>query len=257
MLKVNQLDKTYGQDKHSLKSVSFTAQPGEVTAIIGPSGAGKTTILRSVNQLIRDDGGQILLDDQDIRQANKAELRKIRHHIGMIFQNYNLISPLTALENVLHGRLGAKSTLAGMFGLYSTAEKTEALALLSEVGLKDYAYQRCDQLSGGQQQRVGIARALMQHPKMILCDEPIASLDPKSTKIVMDILRQLAREKKLIILINLHQIDIAMAYADHIVGINEGAIVFEGPTEQVNDAVLQKIYRQKTEQKVKVAANEA
>ena len=121
MLKVIQLDKTYGSNKHSLKAVNFTAKPGEVTAIIGPSGAGKTTILRSINQLIRDDSGQILLDDTDIRQANKAELRKVRHHIGMIFQNYNLISPLTALENVLHGRLGDKSTVAGMLGLYSRA----------------------------------------------------------------------------------------------------------------------------------------
>lgn len=256
MLKVIQLDKTYGSDKHSLKSVSFTAQPGEVTAIIGPSGAGKTTILRSINQLIRDDSGQILLDDQDIRQANKAELRKIRHHIGMIFQNYNLISPLTALENVLHGRLGAKSTVAGMLGLYSNEEKAEALELLDEVGLKDYAYQRCDQLSGGQQQRVGIARALMQHPKMILCDEPIASLDPKSTKIVMDILRKLAKEKQLIILINLHQVDIATEYSDHVVGINSGAIVFEGATATVNEAVLQKIYRQADGTSPVVSANE-
>ena len=256
MLKVIQLDKTYGSNKRSLKDVNFTAQPGEVTAIIGPSGAGKTTILRSVNQLIRDDSGQILLDDQDIRQANKAELRKIRHHIGMIFQNYNLINPLTALENVLHGRLGAKSTVAGMLGLYSNAEKSEALELLNEVGLKEYAYQRCDQLSGGQQQRVGIARALMQHPKMILCDEPIASLDPKSTKIVMDILRQLAKEKNLIILINLHQVDIAMEYADHVVGINHGAIVFEGATKTVDDAVLQKIYRQTDDTEAVVSADE-
>ncbi|VDG17970.1 phosphonate ABC transporter ATP-binding protein [Lactobacillus sp.] [Lactiplantibacillus mudanjiangensis] len=256
MLKVIHLNKTYGQTKRSLKDVNFTAQPGEVTAIIGPSGAGKTTILRSINQLIRDDSGQILLDDQDIRQANKAGLRKIRHHIGMIFQNYNLISPLTALENVLHGRLGAKSTLAGVFGMYSAAEKSEALRLLQEVGLGDYAYQRCDQLSGGQQQRVGIARALMQHPKMILCDEPIASLDPKSTKIVMDILRQLAQEKQLIILINLHQIDIALDYADHIVGINSGEIVFEGPSTDVNDQVLQQIYRQAEQPEQAVTANE-
>jgi len=255
MLKVIQLDKTYGSNKHSLQSVNFTAQPGEVTAIIGPSGAGKTTILRSINQLIRDDSGQILLDDTDIRQANPAELRKIRHHIGMIFQNYNLISPLTALENVLHGRLGAKSTLAGMFGLYSNEEKQEALELLDEVGLKDYAYQRCDQLSGGQQQRVGIARALMQHPKMILCDEPIASLDPKSTKIVMDILRRLAKEKQLIIMINLHQVDIAMDYTDHIIGINSGMIVFEGATSTVDDQVLQQIYRQADPQVV--TANES
>ncbi|MBO2707983.1 phosphonate ABC transporter ATP-binding protein [Lactiplantibacillus plantarum] len=255
MLKVIQLDKTYGSNKHSLKAVNFIAKPGEVTAIIGPSGAGKTTILRSINQLIRDDSGQILLDDTDIRQANKAELRKVRHHIGMIFQNYNLISPLTALENVLHGRLGAKSTVAGMLGLYSSAEKQEALQLLDEVGLKEYAYQRCDQLSGGQQQRVGIARALMQHPKMILCDEPIASLDPKSTTIVMDILRRLAKEKQLIILINLHQVDIAMAYTDHIVGINSGAIVFEDATNEVDDTVLQHIYRQ-PDQSTAVAANE-
>ncbi|AVK64491.1 phosphonate ABC transporter ATP-binding protein [Lactobacillus sp. CBA3606] len=256
MLKVIQLNKTYGHNKHSLKGVSFTAQPGEVTAIIGPSGAGKTTILRSVNQLIRDDSGQILLDDQDIRQANKSELRRIRHHIGMIFQNYNLIEPLTALENVLHGRLGAKSTLAGMLGRYTDAEKAEALALLTEVGLKEYAYQRCDQLSGGQQQRVGIARALMQHPKMILCDEPIASLDPKSTQIVMDILRRLAKEKQLIILINLHQVDIATDYADHIIGINSGEIVFEGASQTVDDAILQRIYAQAEKPESTVSAHE-
>ncbi|MFC6294313.1 phosphonate ABC transporter ATP-binding protein [Lactiplantibacillus daoliensis] len=244
MLKVIGLDKSYNRQKQSLKSVSFTAKPGEVTAIIGPSGAGKTTILRSVNQLIRDDAGQILLDDTDIRQAKPAELRQIRHHIGMIFQNYNLIGPLTALENVLHGRLGAKSTLAGILGLYSTAEKNEALELLKAVGLGDFALQRCDQLSGGQQQRVGIARALMQHPKMILCDEPIASLDPKSTKLVMDILRELAQSKQLIILINLHQLEIAQTYADHIVGINQGTIVYEGPQRALTPEKLQAIYRQ-------------
>lgn len=255
MLKVIDLDKSYNRQKQSLKAVSFTAKPGEVTAIIGPSGAGKTTILRSVNQLIKDDAGQILLDDEDIRQANKANLRRIRHHIGMIFQNYNLIGPLTALENVLHGRLGAKSTLAGMLGLYSADEKTEAVKLLHDVGLADFALQRCDQLSGGQQQRVGIARALMQHPKMILCDEPIASLDPKSTKLVMDILRELAQSKQLIILINLHQLDIAQTYADHIVGINQGTIVFEGSERALTPEKLQAIYRQPETKAVTADAN--
>ncbi|GAF40833.1 phosphonate ABC transporter ATP-binding protein [Agrilactobacillus composti DSM 18527 = JCM 14202] len=139
MLTVKNLTKTYNGAKRSLEMVSFTVRPGEMTAIIGPSGAGKTTILRSINQLIPDDSGEIFLDDQDIRQLNKQGLRRVRHRIGMIFQNYNLVDQLTAIENVLHGRLGAKLALAGMLSLYSREEKQEALDLLAEMGLADFA----------------------------------------------------------------------------------------------------------------------
>ncbi|MCC7667753.1 phosphonate ABC transporter ATP-binding protein [Liquorilactobacillus satsumensis] len=242
MLVIKNLTKSYSGQKRSLENVSFAARPGEVSVIIGPSGAGKTTILRSINQLISDDDGQIKLDDLDIRQLNRKTLKKVRHKIGMIFQNYNLIDPLTAIENVLHGRLGAKSTFAGMFSLYTAAEKKEALTLLEQMGLKDFAFKRCSDLSGGQKQRVGIARALMQHPKIILCDEPIASLDPKSTTLVMNILRKLAIEKKIIVLINLHQVEIAKVYADHIIGLNKGKVVFDDRSEKLNTAAINLIY---------------
>ncbi|MCH4170891.1 MAG: phosphonate ABC transporter ATP-binding protein [Lactobacillus sp.] len=242
MLTVKNLTKTYNGSKRSLEMVTFTVRPGEMTAIIGPSGAGKTTILRSINQLIPDDSGEIFLDDQDIRQLNKQGLRRVRHRIGMIFQNYNLVDQLTAIENVLHGRLGAKSALAGMLSLYSREEKQEALDLLGEMGLADFAYKRCSDLSGGQKQRVGIARALMQHPKIILCDEPIASLDPKSTTLVMDILKKLTTTQDISILINLHQVDIAKTYADHIVGINQGLVVFDNDAAALSDEAIQEIY---------------
>lgn len=243
MLTVNHLAKSYDGEKKSLTDVSFSVRPGEVTVIIGPSGAGKTTILRSINQLIRDDDGEILFDDTDMRQLNRSQLRRARCRIGMIFQNYNLIEPLTAIENVLHGCLETKSNLAGIFSLYSNREKETALKLLEKVGLKDFAYQQCRNLSGGQKQRVGIARALMQHPKIILCDEPIASLDPKSTITVMDILRDLAINDGISVLINLHQVDIAREYADHVIGINNGQVVFDDRTQALSDAAITEIYQ--------------
>jgi phosphonate transport system ATP-binding protein len=243
MLTVNHLAKSYDGEKKNLTDVSFQVAPGEVAVIIGPSGAGKTTILRSLNQLIKDDDGEILLDDVDLRQLNRAELRRARCQIGMIFQNYNLIEPLTALENVLHGCLGTKSNLAGMFSLYRNSEKLEALQLLQKVGLGDFAYQQCRSLSGGQKQRVGIARALMQHPKLILCDEPIASLDPKSTRTVMTLLRDLAVNDGISVLINLHQVDIAREFADHVIGINQGTVVFDDSPAALTDTAVANIYR--------------
>lgn len=242
MLEVKHLTKTYEGGKKSLQEVSFQAQPGEVTAIIGPSGAGKTTLLRSINQLITDDSGQILFNGKDVRGLNRYQLKQTRSQIGMIFQNYNLIESLTTIENVLHGSLARKSTLAGVLSLYSKQEKQEALQLIDEVGLKDFSFKYCSELSGGQKQRVGIARSLMQHPKMMLCDEPIASLDPRSTVMVMNILRRLADEKQLMILINLHQVDIAKEYADHIIGLNNGQIVFDGPSTDADDQAIKDIY---------------
>lgn len=243
MLEVKHLMKSYDGHKRSLTDVSFTVATGEVAAIIGPSGAGKTTILRSINQLIKDDEGQVLLNELDMRQLNRSQLRQARQNIGMIFQNYNLIEPLTAIENVLHGCLGNKSTLAGIFSLYQQSEKEEALQLLQKVGLGNFAYQQCRHLSGGQKQRVGIARALMQHPKLILCDEPIASLDPKSSTLVMETLRQLAIEEHISVLINLHQVDISRQYADHIIGINGGQVVFDDHAEALTDTAAAQIYR--------------
>lgn len=242
MLTVTALSKRYTPDKPSLEAVDLQADVGTITAVIGPSCAGKTTLLRSLNQLLKDDEGQVCLDDVDLRQLSKGELQKARRNIGMIFQNYNLIDALTVLENVLHGCLGAKSTLAGMFAHYTAEEKQEALTLIDEMGLSDFAYTACKHLSGGQKQRVGIARALMQHPKMMLCDEPIASLDPKSAQMVMTILRRLADDKGLIVVVNLHQVDIATEFADHIVALNHGRKVFDGTPADLQAAQIQAIY---------------
>lgn len=251
MLEVKNLEKSYQKDKVALKNISFKVEPGKFVAIIGPSGAGKTTILRSLNQLIKDDSGQILLDDQDLRTANKQQLRKHRRQIGMIFQNYNLVERLTVIENVLHGRLGYKSTLAGVFGKYTDEEKKEALVLLDKVGLKDFALQRCSELSGGQKQRVGIARSLIQHPKVILCDEPIASLDPISAKTVMELLKDLTVEFNIICIANLHQINIAKKYADQIIGIRKGELVFDEAAADLSEETLAQLYEQPVTKELK------
>ncbi|GEO57927.1 phosphonate ABC transporter ATP-binding protein [Companilactobacillus bobalius] len=244
MLEVKNLDKSYQKDHPALTNISFSVKPGTFVAIIGPSGAGKTTILRSLNQLIKDDNGEILLDGSDIRSANKAQLRKYRRQIGMVFQNYNLVERLTVIENVLHGRLGYKSTLAGVFGRYTQAEKEEAMSLLKKVGLEDFALQRCSELSGGQKQRVGIARSLIQHPKVILCDEPIASLDPASAQTVMQLLKDLTEEYNLICVANLHQINMAKKYADQIIGIRKGQLVFDEAADLLSEDILRTLYDQ-------------
>ncbi|MDB1553580.1 phosphonate ABC transporter ATP-binding protein [Latilactobacillus sakei] len=243
MLSVNHINKTFATGRQALTDISFTANKGEFIAIIGPSGAGKSTILRSINRLINTDSGEISLDGQDIRHAKKKELRLIRRQIGMIFQSANLVPYLTVIENVLHGRLGYQSTLRGVFGWYSQVEKEEAVALLTAVGLADFMYNRCDELSGGQMQRVGIARALMQHPNLLLCDEPIASLDPQSAKTVMDYLHRLTKKANITCIVNLHQIDAAREYADRILGINQGHLVFSGIQDELTPTVLEQLYQ--------------
>lgn len=245
MLEVKNLDKSYQKDLPTLSDISFSVKPGTFVAIIGPSGAGKTTILRSLNQLIKDDSGEILIDGDDIRSANKAQLRKHRRQIGMVFQNYNLVERLTVIENVLHGRLGYKSTLAGVLGRYTKEEKEEAMSLLEKVGLEDFALQRCSELSGGQKQRVGIARSLIQHPKAILCDEPIASLNPASAQTVMQLLKDLTDEYNLICVANLHQINMAKKYADQIIGIRKGHLVFDEAADLLSEDILRTLYDQK------------
>ena len=161
----------------------------------------------------------------------------------MIFQHYNLVERLSVVENVLHGRLGQKSTLSGMAGHYTEEEKKEAFRIIQEMGLEEQAYKRCDELSGGQKQRVGIARAIMQHPKLILCDEPIASLDPKSSKVIMDHLKTINRTKKITCLVNLHQVDVAMKYSERIIGVTAGKIVYDGPTSGLTKEKIHEIYQ--------------
>lgn len=243
LLEFQNVSKTYDGVTKALQEVSFSIEEGEFVSIIGPSGAGKSTLLRCVNRLIDTSQGSILLDGQDVTKAKKNELRAIRTQTAMIFQHYNLVDRLSVVENVLHGRLGQKSAFCGMAGIYTEEEKKDAFQILAEMGLSDQAYKRCDELSGGQKQRVGIARAIMQRPKLILCDEPIASLDPKSSKVIMDHLSEINRQKKITCLVNLHQVDVAMKYSDRIIGVTAGRIVYDGPTSGLTKEIIHQIYQ--------------
>jgi phosphonate transport system ATP-binding protein len=241
-LQVKNLTKYY-KDVLALSDVSFEIGKGDFVGIIGPSGSGKTTLVRCINRLITATGGEICLNnDKNILEMNRSEIRKARTGIGMIFQHYNLVERLTVIENVLHGRLGYKNTVSGVFGHYTEGEKKKALEVLGLLGLEEHVYRRCDQLSGGQKQRVGIARALVQEPEIILCDEPISSLDPGSSKKIMDYLKKIQSELGITILVNLHQVDVARTYAKRILGFNTGKLVYDGPSDLLTTERIQEIY---------------
>jgi phosphonate ABC transporter, ATP-binding protein len=231
LLEIRNLTKYYNKSTPALNDISFNVQEGEFVAVIGPSGAGKSTLLRCVNRMIEATGGEVIFAGSDVLKANKHELRRIRTRIGMVFQHYNLVDRLTVIENILHGRLGYKSTLSGVLGRYSEEEKRQAFQIIDILGLTDHIYQRCDQLSGGQKQRVGIGRALVQNPRLILCDEPIASLDPHAARIIMDHLRNICDQMKITVVVNLHQVQTAVKYADRIIGIKEGRVAFNSLPE--------------------------
>lgn len=241
LLEIDNLTKFYG-DVRALSDVSFKVKKGELVSVIGPSGSGKTTLIRCINRLIEPTDGSIRYDKQELRFLKGNDLRHARAKIGMIFQHYNLVTRLTVIENVLHGRLGYKSSLAGIVGLYNEAEKEKAIEVLSLLGLQEFMYRRCDQLSGGQKQRVGIARALVQDPRMILCDEPISSLDPSSSKIIMDYLKKIQQEFGITLVVNLHQVDVAKKYSDRILGFNEGKLVYDGSPADLNKKTIHEIY---------------
>ncbi len=243
LLEFQNVSKVYNNVTKALQDVTFSIEEGEFVSIIGPSGAGKSTLMRCANRLVDASQGAIFFDGQDVTKMGKKDLRKVRTKTGMIFQHYNLVERLSVVENVLHGLLGKKSTLSGMIGQYTEAEKAEAFRIIQEMGLTEQAYKRCDELSGGQKQRVGIARAIMQKPRLILCDEPIASLDPKSSKVIMDHLKQINREKKITCLVNLHQVDVAIRYSERIIGVAGGRIVYDGPSGQLTEAIIHEIYQ--------------
>lgn len=234
--------KRYGNGTQGLNDVSFSVYPGEFIAVIGPSGAGKSTLLRSVNKLHDVTEGRILIGGEDISKARGSRLRTLRRQIGMIFQNYNLVYRLSVLQNVLHGRLGYMGSLQGMIGRYREEDKEKAVELLKEIDMGDFLNTRAADLSGGQKQRVGIARAFMQEPQILLCDEPIASLDPSSAKIIMDMIYSMASRRRIACLVNLHQIDVAKAYATRVIGLRKGTVVFDGPPGDMDDCVIQAIY---------------
>ncbi len=240
-LEVKNLTKYY-KDVLALTEVNFTVGKGEFVSIIGPSGSGKTTLIRCINRLVDATDGSIHYEGTDLLTLKGSPLRHARAKIGMIFQHYNLVTRLTVIENVLHGRLGYKSNIAGVLGIYSEHEKEKAIEVLSLVGLEKYVYRRCDQLSGGQMQRVGIARALVQDPAIILCDEPISSLDPSSAKIIMDYLRKIQNELGITIIVNLHQVDVAKKYAERILGFNSGRLVFDASPSDLTTDTIHHIY---------------
>lgn len=242
LLELRNVTKYYSGTKPALDDINFHVSEGEFVSIIGSSGSGKSTLLRCINRIIEISSGEIYFNGEISSKLSKRDFRNLRTKMGMIFQHYNLVERLTVMENVLHGRLGYKSTLAGVLGRYTTEEKEQALRILQMLGLEEQVNKRCDQLSGGQKQRVGIARALVQNPKLILCDEPIASLDPSTSKIIMDYLRNIAKEMGIAIIVSLHQVDVALKYSDRIIGINKGSILFDGQPEELNNERIADIY---------------
>ena len=243
LLSIKNVSKKYNNGTNALKNISFDVEKGEFISIIGPSGSGKSTLLRSMNKMIDISQGSILFEDKNIESLKKTQIELVRREIGMIFQSYNLVERLTVIENVLHGRLGYKSIIAGILGIYSEEEKKEAFSFLERVNMTKYAYQKCSELSGGQKQRVGIARAIMQKPKLLLCDEPIASLDPKTAENIMDYLKKIVTELKITCIVNLHQVDIAKKYSDRIIALNKGEKIFDDKAERLTEKMVEFIYK--------------
>ncbi len=225
-----------------LKGISFEVDQSDFFAIIGPSGAGKSTLIRCINRLIEPEAGTIVLHGQEVTKLSPRDLRLLRRNVGMIFQEFNLVNRMSVMDNVLSGRLGYTGTLRSLFRWFPKADIRHALELLSRVGLSDQVDKRADELSGGQRQRVGIARALMQDPKLLLLDEPTSALDPKISREVMGLIRTIAREFKVPVLCNIHDVQLATEFCNRVIGLQDGVKMFDGPTETMREADLESIY---------------
>lgn len=242
MIEFKNVTKVYPNGIVGLKNVNVKINEGEFVVIVGLSGAGKSTFLRCINRLHDITEGEVLVDEKSITAAKGKELRHIRRNIGMIFQNFNLVTRSTVLRNVLSGRVGYHSTLKTLLGLFPKEDVQLAFKALDRVNIKEKAYSRADELSGGQQQRVSIARALAQEAKIILADEPVASLDPVTTVQVMDDLKRINQELGITTIVNLHHIDLTRKYAERILGFRAGELVFDGPIEAASDETFARIY---------------
>ncbi len=242
MLTLKQLNKSYVPGKPVLVDIDLAIEARGITAIIGASGTGKSTLIRCVNRLVDPTSGQILFDGVDLARLSGRALRHARRHIGMVFQEYNLVERLSVMENLLCGRLGFVSPWRAWRRSFPSDDVRQAHELLEVVGLAGFARQRADALSGGQRQRVGIARAVMQKPKLLLADEPTSSLDPKTSVEIMELLAGVARERGIPVLVNMHDVDLAKRFADRVVGMAGGRIVFDGPPDGLDDAELTRIY---------------
>ena len=242
MLEISDLVKTYPNGLKALHGISLAVDRPMVVAIIGSSGAGKSTLIRCVNRLVEPTSGRVVLNGTEITALGRHGLRKARRRIGMIFQEYNLVERLTVMENVLSGRLGYVGFWRAYRRNYPPDDVAAAFEILDRVGLEGRENARADALSGGQRQRVGIARALMQRPELLLVDEPTASLDPKTSRQIMRLIVELAHERGTPVLINIHDVALAQTFADHIVGLRDGRIVFEDGSDRLTPAVLTEIY---------------
>lgn len=242
MLELRQLEKRYPTGDLALKGVSLRIGTGEVLGLIGPSGAGKSTLIRCVNRLVQPSSGQIELDGQDLSTLGSGGLRNARRQIGMIFQEYALVERLTVMENLLSGRLGYTGFWASWFRRFKSDDIAQAFSLLDRVGLGGMENKRADALSGGQRQRVGIARALMQSPKLLLVDEPTASLDPKTSRQIMRLILELCQERGLAAIVNIHDVVLATEFLPRIVGLRAGSVVYDGPAANIDKTVLTSIY---------------
>ncbi len=241
MIEVKNLSKVFPDGTRALDNVSVNINDGEFVCVIGLSGAGKSTFMRCLNRLNDPTSGQILVDGDDIAHAQGRDLRRVRRRIGFVFQQFNLVNRLTAYENVLAGRLGYHDRLTGMFGLYSADDRDKAVRALKRVGLDDKINTRASSLSGGQQQRVAIARALVQEPTLMLADEPTASIDPKLSGVIMELLQSFSKDGMTVI-VNIHELRLAKDFSRRILGFNKGKLVFDGPPEALSHDEETRVY---------------
>ncbi len=242
MLKITDLVKRYGDGDPVLKNLSLEIEGQSVVSIIGSSGAGKSTLLRCINRLVEPTSGSVVLNGTELTRLHGRKLREARRKIGMVFQGFNLVDRLTVMENVQSGRLGYISTWAAVTRRYPKEDIRRAYELMERVGIAHYADKRADALSGGERQRVGVVRALMQQPEILLADEPTASLDPKTSEQIMGLLRDLASELKLPVLINIHNVTEAKEYTDRIVGMRYGRIIFDDLPAKLDEEAMERIY---------------
>jgi phosphonate transport system ATP-binding protein len=253
ILEIKDLQQSYSAVAPVLRGISLKVEQGEFVGIIGLSGSGKSTLLRCINRLIDATAGEISVPDAlfdapsngkpiDILKLNGTDLRHVRCKIGMIFQQFNIVKRLSVIENVLSGGLGYQPMVKSTLRIFSRDEQRHALINLKRVGLLEHAYKRADELSGGEQQRVAIARTLMQQPAIILADEPVSSLDPKLSRVVLDILKRVCREDGITALVSLHTLELTREYADRVVGLKDGQILFDGPTSELSDSIVDSIY---------------
>ncbi len=242
-IQVRHLGLTYPNGFQALDDINVDIHRGEFVAVIGSSGAGKSTFIRSINRLVQPTSGSITLNGVNTTTARGQDLRDLRKEVAMIFQQFNLVKRLSVLRNVLMGRLGYKSGLELIYPIFGSNDINLALASLERLGIAEKAYIRADRLSGGQQQRVAIARALTQQPDVMLADEPVASLDPETSLVVLDILKRINQEDGITTIVNLHQLDLARDYADRVIGFKGGRLVFDGTPAEVTREVYERVYK--------------